>query len=241
MPLGDIERTAIHIGRQECPVAELFNVQRIGDQPRLEWRGELRHVHYIGANLRHGELHVEGCAGDFLGTGMTDGMISVSGDVGHYLGQGMLGGTLVVQGNAGEFAGGASASSRSGLAGGMLLVHGCVGNNAGYRMRRGTLAVAGDAGDLVARSMLAGTVLVGGRCRRLPGLGMKRGTLLMSRHCRDQLPPTFSYACRGKPLAVDLIFASLRQHSFPCPQQPIELELYSGDQLEGGRGEIMLT
>ncbi len=232
-PIQEIERTPITVGSSCCDFGELFSVRRTGDDLAVQWQGDLRNVHYIGCRLRRGELRVDGDTGDCLGSQMSGGRLTVNGDTGLYAGQGMLGGTLIVQGNAGDCAGGASASVRYGLAGGMLLVHGNVGSNAGYRMRRGILVVAKNAGDFAARSMLAGTILVGVRCGQFPGLGMKRGTLLLSEDSRDLLPPTFAYACRGKPLALDLVMASLRHHDFSFPPLPTEMELYNGDQLEG--------
>ncbi len=238
MARRDIERITIRIGASPCALADLFRVRGKAHDQVVEWSGSLSNVHFIGCDLAGGEVHVQVAAGDFLGRNMRGGTILVHGSVGQFLGQGMRGGQITVHGMAGDFAGGASAVSRYGLAGGKLLIHGSAGAHAGHRMRRGLLAIAHDAGDFAARGMLAGTIVVAGACGRLPGTSMKRGTLLLHQRGLEQLPATFVRACQWRPLAVDLLLASLRRSNFPCPDSIGPCEMFQGDQLEGGRGEV---
>lgn len=234
----DFERTTIHVGATTCALAEMFRVTGSADDRLVEWHGELSRVDYLGYRLESGEVRVESAAGDFLGSQMTGGLVLVRGQAGCFVGQGMRGGQITVFGQVGDYAGGASAVSAYGMAGGKVLVHGRAGANAGYRMRRGLLAVTEGAGDFAARQMLAGTIFLGAGCGRLPGAGMKRGTLLLPGTCLDRLPATFVRACQLRPVAIQLVMGSLRRSGFPCPERLDDCEMYLGDQLEGGRGEV---
>jgi formylmethanofuran dehydrogenase subunit C len=235
----EIERIAIHVGRNPYPLGEWFRVRGTSGSHILEWTGCLTNVNCIGFRLTGGEVHVHSAAGDLLGSQMQGGTIVIRGCVGRFLGQDMQGGQITVYGDAGDFAGGASAVSRYGLAGGKLLIHGHVGAHLGYRMRRGLLAVTGNAGDFAARRMLAGTIFLAGSCGRLPAAGMKRGTLLMPQSSVAQLPATFLRACRMRPFVVDLLLGSLWRSGFPGPESLNCCEMFSGDLLEGGRGEVI--
>ena len=52
--------------------------------------------------------------------------------------------------------------------------------------------------------------------------------------------PTFGFACRYLPPVFQLLFAELRRLDFAVPQELIgaQLDLFHGDLIEGGRGEI---
>ena len=56
------------------------------------------------------------------------------------------------------------------------------------------------------------------------------------------LLPSFRRACRYRPEALHLMYRELRRREFPVPDELFrcEYDLYNGDLLEGGRGEILL-
>ena len=70
---------------------------------------------------------------------------------------------------------------------------------------------------------------------------MRRGTLGFF---GDELPPllpTFRHACRYRPDILALIFGRLRARGFPLADDlDTAVDLYNGDLIEGGRGEILL-
>jgi formylmethanofuran dehydrogenase subunit C len=126
------------------------------------------------------------------------------------------------------------------MTGGTILVHGRAGNEVGHSMRRGLLAV-GAAGDLAGFNMLAGTLLVSGTAGIRHGAGMRRGSLIFLGAERPELLPTFRYACRYRPLAISLVLRQLGQIGFPLPMttEGVEFDIYNGDFLEAGRGEML--
>ena len=71
--------------------------------------------------------------------------------------------------------------------------------------------------------------------------GMRRGTLGFFGAELPPLLPTFRHACRYRPGVLSLIFGKLRARGFPLPANlDTEVDLYNGDLIEGGRGEILL-
>lgn len=128
------------------------------------------------------------------------------------------------------------------MTGGEILIDGDAGNELGHSMRRGLVAVAGNAGDLVGFNMLAGTVLVLGDAGIRHGAGMRRGTLALLGQHAPPILPTFRYACRYRPEIMLLLLRHLQQAGFSVPAERIaaRYELYNGDLLEGGRGELLL-
>ena len=69
---------------------------------------------------------------------------------------------------------------------------------------------------------------------------MKRGTLGLFGDENLQLLPSFRYACRMRLSALNLICRSLLEADFTAAEAWIdrEVELYHGDLIEGGRGEV---
>lgn len=239
---ADIERLPILHGNQAAVVADFFRVSVEAADDVLIWSGDLSRVHWIGAGLDGGTLLVDGSAGRHVGSRMQSGRIEVTGDVGDWLGGELRGGELVVRGSAGNLVGSAYRGSARGMTGGTLLVHGNVGHEIGWGMRRGLLAVAGKAGDLIGFNMRAGNIFVFGPCGMRHGAGMRRGTIGLFGPPTVPLLPTFRLACQGQFEFLALVDRALRQHAFPAPRAIGEMRvtLYSGDLLEGGRGEILV-
>jgi formylmethanofuran dehydrogenase subunit C len=128
------------------------------------------------------------------------------------------------------------------MTGGTILVQGRAGNEIGHSMRRGMVAVGGVAGDLAGFNMLAGTILMFNQCGIRHGAGMRRGTIGIWGSELPELLPSFRYGCRCRPQFLQLIFTELKQRGFTLTEVVTDaaVELYHGDLIEGGRGEILL-
>ncbi|MCG8586017.1 MAG: formylmethanofuran dehydrogenase subunit C [Pirellulales bacterium] len=240
--LADIEKWPLYHGNREVPLAEFFDVS--GEPGDMDWRfeGDLSGVHWIGAKMIEGSIHIAGNAGRHIGSDMTGGEITVEGDAGDWVGGEMRGGRITVHGNAGHLVGAAYRGAPRGMSGGTILVHGNVGNEIGHTLRRGLIAVGGDCGDGVGFNMLAGTILVLGQCGIRPGAGMKRGTIALLGNEEPTLLPTFRYANTFDPLALKMVFRELAALGFPLPTELVasSFALHHGDFIEGGRGEIFV-
>ncbi|MDP6467190.1 MAG: formylmethanofuran dehydrogenase subunit C [Pirellulaceae bacterium] len=240
--LAEIERSTVFLGNRKVPLGDYFRASGDPSDSVVHWEGDLTGVHWIGAKMTEGEIRVIGNAGRHVGSEMQGGCIVVEGDAGDWVGGELKGGLIHVQGRAGHLIGAAYRGSARGMSGGTILVNGDVGNEIGHSMRRGTLAVGGNTGDLVGFNMLAGSVLTLGETGIRHGAGMHRGTLGFFGSKAPPLLPTFRHACRYRPEFLQLMFTHLRRLGFPIPDELSELEvdLYHGDMIEGGRGEILI-
>jgi formylmethanofuran dehydrogenase subunit C len=239
--LAEIEKLPVFHGNRQVPLAELFAASGSADDLTLEFEGDVSGVHWIGAGMEKGTIHVRGSAGRHVGSGMRGGEIHVDGDAGDWLAAELRGGLIHVRGRAGHQAGAAYRGSRRGVTGGTILIHGGAGDELGLAMRRGLIAVGGDCGDAPARNMLAGTVLVLAGCGRWPAANMRRGTLALLGGEPVELLPTFRRACRLRPAMLPLLLAELRRHGFPCDERLASAECthYCGDLVDLGRGEVL--
>lgn len=239
--LGDIERTPIFHGNRQVPLAEFFDVSGDPADGRMEWEGDLSGVHWIGAGMSRGWVHVADSVGRHLGSEMSGGEIFVEGDAGDWVGGEMHGGLIHVRGQAGHLIGAAYRGSARGMTGGTILVHGAVGNEIGHTMRRGLLAV-GAAGDLAGFNMLAGSILVFGPAGIRHGAGMRRGTIALFGHEPPPLLPSFRFACRYRPEIMTVLLRHVRGLGFPLSEEAAtaEFDLFNGDLIEGGRGELLV-
>jgi formylmethanofuran dehydrogenase subunit C len=240
--LAQIETTPIFFGKEKLALAELFAVSGSADDERLVFEGNCRSVHWIGAKMARGEIRVEGSAGRHLGSQMSGGTIGVTQDCGDWIGAEMRGGRIEVHGSAGHQAGAAYRGSARGMRGGEILIHQDAGNEVGARMRRGLIAIAGSCGDSPGYAMLAGTILLFGQVGHRPGANMKRGTLACFAAERPELLPTFRMSSRFAPSFMPLLLKALARRGFSPPgPSPKVFDLYNGDFLEGGRGEILMA
>jgi len=240
-PLAEIERLAIYHGNTTVPLAEFFDVSGDPADGRMDWEGDLSGVHWVGAGMSAGWLHIAGSVGRHLGSEMRGGEIQVDGDAGDWLGGEMRGGLIHVRGRAGHGVGAAYRGSARGMTGGTILVQGPVGDEIGHSMRRGLLAV-GAAGDLAGFNMLAGTILVLGPAGIRHGAGMKRGTIALLGQASLPILPSFQFACQYRPEAMTLLLRHVRSLGFPLPEDRLaaSYDLYNGDLIEGGRGELLV-
>jgi len=137
------------------------------------------HLHGLAAGLKHGEVIIEGNAGDYLGVlnagatirgaqdagkyladNMNSGTIIVKGDVGFGAAQYCYGGAVIVHGNAGDF----TATMNKGA---VIIIKGNVGDEVGTYMLKGDLVVVGNAGDNFANYLIRGSVYIGGQYHSL--------------------------------------------------------------------------
>jgi formylmethanofuran dehydrogenase subunit C len=237
-----IARLPVFEGNRSAELGDFFDVQGQADDEHLIWAGDLRGVHWIGAKMLSGRIDVEGPAGRHVGSEMRGGEIHVQGDAGDWVGGEMHGGLIHVRGRAGHLVGAAYRGSARGMTRGTILIEGDAGNEIGHTMRRGLIAVGGQAGDLAGFNMLAGTILLLGPTGIRHGAGMRRGTLVFFHDSPPPLLSSFRRACRLRPLALDLVLRFLAKREFPLAPElwTCPLDLYNGDMIEGGRGEMLV-
>jgi formylmethanofuran dehydrogenase subunit C len=240
--LADIERFEIFHGNRKLPLAEMFAVTGDAGDKRFDLEGNLSGVHWIGAKMSSGQIHIHGPAGRHIGSEMAGGEILVEGNAEGWVGAEMRKGIIHVRGNAGHLVGAAYRGSAKGMTGGTILIDGNAGNEVGRTMRRGMIAIGGTAGDMIGFSMIAGTVLVFGECGLRPGAGMRRGTIGLFGPRPAALLPSFCRGATFRPDVLPLMLQSLREHGFPLDDSlwTATVELYHGDLVESGRGEIWL-
>ena len=241
--LDEIAQFEVFHGNQKLPLGEMFQVAGSADDLRFDLEGDLAGVHWIGAHMTEGEIHVHGPGGRHIGSEMSGGEIHVEGDAGGWAGAEMHGGLLHIRGSAGHLIGAAYRGSAQGMTGGTILVEGDVGNEVGLTMRRGMIAVGGSAGDMLGFNMIAGTVLVLGQCGIRPGAGMRRGTLGLLGPDPPPLLPSFRYACTARPLVLPLMLSALRARGFAAAERlpGAECDIFNGDLVALGKGEIFVA
>ncbi len=240
--LAEIEQFVVFHGNRKIPLAELFAVSGDAGDKRFDFEGNLAGVHWIGAHMHSGQIYVHGPAGRHIGSEMRGGEIRVEGDAGGWVGAEMHGGLILVEGNAGHLVGAAYRGSRKGMTGGTILIRGDAGNEIGHTMRRGMIAIGGSAGDMLGFNMIAGTALVFGECGIRPGAGMRRGTLGLMGPNPPALLSTFRFASRSQSRTFQIIVRHLQRQGFSVDESlwSADLDLYHGDLVALGKGEIFL-
>jgi len=242
MSLSEIEKLRIYEGNRPARLADFFDVTGDPSDQCMEWVGDLASVHWIGAKMKAGTLRVSGSVGRHVGSEMRGGEIHVEGNAGDWVGAEMHGGLIRIYGSAGHLLGAAYRGSAKGMTRGTILIRGDVGHEVGQSMRRGTIVVGGDAGDLAGFNMLAGTLLVLGQSGIRTGAGMRRGTIAILGPQRPKLLPSFHYACRVRPLALQLLLRQVMTQGMSIADGYLnmDVDMYNGDMIEGGRGELLL-
>lgn len=239
--IDEIKRLRIWQGKTEIEFGEAFQITGSLSDCTAIWQGDLSRVHWIGAKHSTGTMQIEGSVGRHLGSQMTGGSITVRGDAGDFAGVEMSGGTLRILGNSGNRVGARYPGSTYGMNRGVIFISGNAGHGVGENMRRGTILVEGDVGDLAGWNMLAGTILVGGALGKFTGAGMVRGSILCLGDEAADLLPTFTAGIEIEdPQWIRIFSRWLKDQNFDFPQSLFRTNyrLFSGDQLQGGRGEI---
>ena len=238
-----ISQTQVFHGNEESTLDEFFEISGDCSDELIEFHGDLSGVHWIGSEMKSGKILIHSNVGRHVGSEMKGGEIEVRGNCGDWVGAEMVGGKIHVHGNAGHLIGSAYRGSAKGMSGGVILIEGNGGNEIGHTMRRGLIAIGGDVGDLIGFNMLAGSIVTFGKSGIRHGAGMKRGTIaLFGEFDSASVLPTFRYACQMQPTALTLLLKELSEQGFEKSQElkSFEVDLFNGDMLEGGRGEILL-
>lgn len=239
--LAEIERFEIFHGNRKIPLAEMFRISGDASDKQFEFEGNLSGVHWIGAQMASGQIHVQGPAGRHVGSEMTGGEIHVHGDSRGWTGAEMHGGFIHVHGNTGHLLGAAYRGSVKGMTGGTILVDGSAGNEIGLTMRRGLIAVGGKTGDVIGFNMIAGTILTFGECGIRHGAGMRRGTIGLLGPNPPPLLPTFKFASTHRPPIMSILLREVRAKGLKFDESLLsaEFDFYRGDLVTVGRGEII--
>ncbi|MBL8828076.1 MAG: formylmethanofuran dehydrogenase subunit C [Planctomycetaceae bacterium] len=240
--LAEIARFELFHGNRRLPLAEMFRITGSANDRRIDLFGDLSGVHWLGAGMASGEMHVHGSVGRHAGSHMRGGTLQVQGNAAGWLGTALTGGLIHVRGDAGDLVGAADLGAARGMTGGTILIDGNAGHEIGRAMRRGVIAIGGTAGDLVGFNMLAGTVLVFGGCGQRAGAGMRRGTIGILGRTAPQLLPTFRHATALRPQFMAVILRHLRNQGLTIDESlfATEFEIYHGDRLALGRGELLV-
>jgi formylmethanofuran dehydrogenase subunit C len=232
LSVAAVERLPVRHGNRTEPLAEFFDVSpRVTvapGPPDIQFAGDTRNVHGIGAGMDGGFVYVENDAGRHAGARMTAGTLVVDSSAGDWLGAEMRGGSIEVRHSAGGQVGAAYRGSRQGMRGGTIRVRGSAGDEVGLLMRRGVILVERGCGEFAGASMITGSLFLPGGCGRRVGAGMKRGTIVVGGE--PELPPGFAFACEYRPTFLSL---------YGRPAGTVKC--YRGDLVTGGRGEVLVT
>ncbi len=238
--LAEIERFEIFHGNRKLPLAEMFTVAGAASDKRLDFEGNLAGVHWIGAHMGTGQIHVHGPGGRHIGSEMRAGKIVVEGDAEGWVGCEMRGGQIHVHGNAGHLVGAAYRGSAKGMTGGRILVDGNAGNEIGLSMQKGIIAIRGEAGDMLGFNMTDGTIIVMGNGGIRAGAGLRGGAIGIFGAEPPSMLPTFRFERSAQPEKLRLALGELRGKGLPIDETalPAEADVYIGDLVESGTGEI---
>jgi formylmethanofuran dehydrogenase subunit C len=238
--LADIERFEIFHGNRKIPLAEMFSVSGDASDKRIDFEGDLSGVHWIGAHMRSGQVFVHGPAGRHVGSEMRGGEIHVEGDCGGWVGCEMRDGLIHVRGNAGHLVGAAYRGSAKGMMGGTILVDGNAGNEIGLSMQKGVIAIGGQAGDVLGFNMSGGAILVLGEAGIRAGAGMQGGKIAMLGPTPPPILPSFRFKDRTLSDSLKTTLQELQTKGLRMDesQLPHEVDVYTGDLVAEGSGEI---
>src|SRR5687768_6108891 len=80
--VGEIEKLEVFEGNVKSKVGDFFAVKGDAGDEVHEWEGDLTGVHWIGTKMERGRIVVEGNGGRHIGSEMRGGEIHVLGDAG---------------------------------------------------------------------------------------------------------------------------------------------------------------
>ena len=242
LSIEEIEKLEIYHGNETVSLGDFFDVSGDPSDAEVDWHGDLSGVHWIGAKMTRGVMRIHDDVGRHLGSEMRGGEIVALANAADWVGAEMKGGQIRVHGNAGHLVGAAYRGSQRGMTNGTILIDGNAGNEIGHTLRRGMIVVGGNAGDLIGFNMLAGTIVVYGEVGIRHGAGMRRGTIGLFHSETQKLLPSFRFGCRIRPPFVTPMLRQFDQLNFPVPEllRDCEFDLFHGDLIEGGRGEILM-
>ena len=177
IPLAEVLKLNVGSTKSALTVGDVFAVSgKPGDTVRIE-SGSTR-LDFVGAELDHGTVIVDGDVGVGAGRNMRGGRLEIRGDAGALLASGISGGEVFVKGSAAGQVGGLSPGDKFGMTGGLIVIDGHAGDRAGDRMRRGTIFIRGKCGNFAGSRMVGGTIWTELGFGTDPGLLLRRGTLI---------------------------------------------------------------
>jgi formylmethanofuran dehydrogenase subunit C len=240
--LAEIEQFEIFHGNRKIPLAEMFTIHGDAGDKRFEFEGDLSGVHWIGAHMRSGEIHIHGSVGRHVGSEMRGGEIRVKGDAADWLGCEMRGGSIQVQGNAGDLVGAAYRGSAQGMRGGTIIIEGNAGNEVGLLLKQGLIAIGGEAGDMIGFNMTDGAILVFGSAGIRAGAGMKGGTIALLGAKQPRLLPSFRFDRTGRLEEAGPVLQDLPAKQFSRASETLarSADFYVGDLVADGKGELVV-
>jgi formylmethanofuran dehydrogenase subunit C len=240
LKVKEIEKLKIYHGNREVNIADFFSISD-NKSELLEVSGDMHKIKYLGANMKSGEIQIEGDVGAHLGSAMSGGFIKVNGNTGDWIAPEMSGGRIHITGNSGHCVACAYRGASKGTTGGEIIIEGNVKNELGHGMSNTTILVGGNTGDFTGVNMHSGTILVLGEAGIRTGAGMKRGTIV----CKNNIEvlPTFSYDCIYNPVYLKLFFKYVKENTkFKIEEKFINgsFHRWSGDAIEMNRGELLI-
>jgi formylmethanofuran dehydrogenase subunit C len=240
IPLAEVLKLNIGTSKTALRVGDAFTVSgKPGDTLRIE--GATDKLDFVGGDLDHGTVIVEGDVGVGAGRNMRGGRLDVRGDAGALLGSGLSGGEIFVKGSAGAQVGGLTPGDRFGMTGGLIVIEGHAGDRVGDRMRRGTIFIRGKCGSFAGARMVGGTIWAELGFGTDPGTLMRRGTLVGP--SVERLPPTFVDAGRHDLVILRILSRYMKEKLGAQAPKPLPdmVRKYTGDLATIGKGEILLT
>lgn len=240
IPLAEILKLDVGSTKSGLKLGEIFTVSgKPGDTVKIE--GSTNKLDFIGAELDHGSIVVEGDVGVGAGRGMRGGRLDIRGDAGALLGSGISGGEILLKGSAGSQVGGLTPGEKFGMTGGLIVIEGHAGDRAGDRMRRGTIFVRGKCGNFAGSRMVGGTIWTELGFGTEPGMLLRRGTLIGP--SVEQMLPTFVDAGRHDLVILRILSRYMRETLGPLAPKPLPpvVRKFAGDLATIGKGEILLT
>ena len=222
-PLAEVLKLVVGTTKSGLTVGDAFAVSgKPGDTVTIE--GATDRLDFVGAELDHGTMIVEGDVGVSAGRNMRGGRLDIRGDAGALLASGISGGEVFVKGSAGSQVGGLTPGDKFGMTGGLIVIEGDVGDRAGDRMRRGTIFMRGKCGAFAGSRMVGGTIWSELGFGTDPGLLLRRGTLIGPsvermpanlRRCRKARPrhPAHSVALHARHPRITGTQATLRRRA----------------------------
>jgi formylmethanofuran dehydrogenase subunit C len=240
MPLADVLKLDIGSTKSGLKLGDVFTVSgKPGDTVKIQ--GATGRLDFVGAELDHGTIIVEGDVGVGAGRNMRGGRLDIRGDAGTLLGSGISGGEIFVKGSAGSQVGGLSPGDKFGMTGGLIAIEGHAGDRAGDRMRRGTIFIRGKCGAFAGSRMVGGTIWSELGFGTDPGLLLRRGTLIGP--SVERMLPTFADAGKHDLVVLRILWRYMTAALGPLAPRPLAgtVRKYAGDLATVGKGEILIT
>jgi formylmethanofuran dehydrogenase subunit C len=240
MSSSDIARLVIGTSQRKLTIGDLFTITgKAADSVTIA--GGSNRLDFVGAELEHGTIVVDGDVGAFAGRDMSGGRLEIKGDAGAWLASGLSGGLIWVKGAAGSFIGGQRAGDKFGMSGGIVVVDGHAGDRAGERMRRGTLVVRGRCGAYAGSRMIGGTIWAEQGFGPSPGVMLRRGTLIGP--SVERLLATFVDTGKQDLVILRILSRYLTASLGQLAPRPLSgtVRKYAGDLATVGKGEILIT